>query len=133
MVGEKQRKRVEREGVERARQGGGKEKGAEKQPHAQPCGRKTEAEHSVGHSVCGGLAPGLQKVYRLSCPFPSITEVCPPATLVLNWPRTSRTDVAVKVRRERSFSSSLESSSQQTLEGYSFHHWPLGKLAPFFL
>lgn len=64
MEGEKQRKRVEREGVERARQGGGKEKGAEKQPHAQPCGRKTEAEYST---ACVMAWP---QVCRKSTDFP---------------------------------------------------------------
>lgn len=64
------------------------------------------------------LAPRLAKCpcTRLSSSFSGVTGLCPPATLEPSWPRRSRTEAAVEMRREMPCPCSLESSSQQPSE-----------------
>lgn len=116
------------------REGGGRGKGAEKEQLSLVEGKWRKP--SMGWGVDGGGAPsqrlwpqGWQNAHISGFPLPFLASqgICPPATLEPSWPRTSRTEGAGEVGCEIPFSSSLDSSSHQSPQSHSFHHWHLSK------
>lgn len=82
----------------------------------------------VGHLLRGsGPKVGKTPIYQDFLSLSWHHRVCPSATLEPSWPRTSRTEGAGEVGCDIPFSSSLDSSSHQSPQSHSFHHWHLSK------
>lgn len=115
------------------REGGGRGNGAEKEQLSLVEGKWRKLSMGWGVDWGGHLLRGSDpKVGKMPLhqAFLSLSwhhRVCPPATLEPSWPRTSRTEGAGEVGCAIPFSPSLESSSHQSSQSHSFHHWHLSK------